>query len=238
MFSFRCTSLWNKCNRPKSAELIRECLGCYLPTPVVTRWNSLFDSISQIVIRKQEINDLCAQLGILKFSNTDFDYLDDYCTLMSPIAAALDFLQGEENMYFGFLLSTLISVKVKIRRLHDNYNFSYLKDVCPQMLDSLIERFKFLFEATPESNDLIIAAIACPNIKLKFLKVLSETARHINKANLKAMFMKASVEFKDDEMQTMKVAENITTEKFFDYGYSDGLFFFNLKMIIDNFLCR
>lgn len=41
---------------PKSAEIIKSIIGCSLIYPCLTRWNSLFDSISQLLIDKAKLN--------------------------------------------------------------------------------------------------------------------------------------------------------------------------------------
>ncbi|CAH1108061.1 unnamed protein product [Psylliodes chrysocephalus] len=40
----KCSKLWNKCGRPKSAEIIQEELGHKLKVPGITRWNSTYNA--------------------------------------------------------------------------------------------------------------------------------------------------------------------------------------------------
>jgi len=44
----KCNTLWNAASRPKSAEIIQSILGHTLSRHGETRWNSLFDSLTQI----------------------------------------------------------------------------------------------------------------------------------------------------------------------------------------------
>lgn len=59
---FKCSKLWNKCGRPKSSEIILEKLGHKLKVPGVTRWNSTYDAIVQIVSVKDKLGVLSDKL--------------------------------------------------------------------------------------------------------------------------------------------------------------------------------
>ncbi len=50
----KCNELWNSAGRPKSAEVIQEVLGHTLTRPGPTRWNSLFDSLKNILKIKRK----------------------------------------------------------------------------------------------------------------------------------------------------------------------------------------
>ncbi|EFN74390.1 hypothetical protein EAG_08651, partial [Camponotus floridanus] len=92
----KCTSLWNLTRSPKKYEIIVETLGEALKRPVATRWNSLFDCFKQL----------------LKF-------LEEYVKCTEPIAEALDILQGEVDVSYGYLLPTIISAKNKLQKIID-----------------------------------------------------------------------------------------------------------------------
>uniref|UniRef100_A0A034WVU3 Putative AC9 transposase n=1 Tax=Bactrocera dorsalis TaxID=27457 RepID=A0A034WVU3_BACDO len=113
----KCNSPWKKCNWPKSSEVIVAYLGSNLVVPVVTRWNSLYDAVTKIIHHKSRLNILCEQLSLAPFSLSDVQYLESYKLLMTPIAQALDFLQGEQNVKFGLLLPVLITLSNKLQKL-------------------------------------------------------------------------------------------------------------------------
>jgi len=77
----KCNFLWNMSRRPKSAEVIKSILGCSLIYPCTTRWNSLFDSISQLLIYKAKLNTVFEHLNNINtsyvFKDLDIEYLDD-----------------------------------------------------------------------------------------------------------------------------------------------------------------
>lgn len=60
----KCTSLWNLTRSPKQYEIMVETLGEALKRPVVTRWNSLFDCLKQLIKLKDKLLILRAQLNI------------------------------------------------------------------------------------------------------------------------------------------------------------------------------
>jgi hypothetical protein len=92
----KCNFLWNMSRRPKSAEVIKSILGCSLIYPCPTRWNSLFDSISQLLINKAKLNTVFEHLNTINtnyvFKDLDIEYLDEFVILLKPIACALDYL--------------------------------------------------------------------------------------------------------------------------------------------------
>lgn len=66
----KCNYLWNTSRRPKSAEIIKSNLGCSLIYPCPTRWNSLFDSISQLLVYKAKLNT------VFQHFNTNYVFND------------------------------------------------------------------------------------------------------------------------------------------------------------------
>ena len=64
----------------------------------------------------------------------DLKFFSEYKDVMTPIAASLDFLQGEEKVYMGILLPMIASVlnALESKRLMD-------MDYCHPLLDNLID---------------------------------------------------------------------------------------------------
>ena len=64
----------------------------------------------------------------------DLKFLNEYKKVMTPIAASLDVLQGEEKAYMGILLPTIASVlnALKSKRLMS-------MDYCHPLLETLID---------------------------------------------------------------------------------------------------
>lgn len=167
----KCTHLWNKSGRPKSAEIIKNILGRYLSYPGVTRWNSYYDSIKQILEEKVKLNTLYEALSIKNFclKENEVEYLEEYVKILKPLALALDMLQGQTNIYFGFVLPTIASLKVKLEKLKGE-NLKYLAPAVDELLLAVSNRFaKYL---TLDDESTIIAAVSHPTFKLRWIATL------------------------------------------------------------------
>ncbi|XP_049310625.1 uncharacterized protein LOC125778135 [Bactrocera dorsalis] len=175
----KCNSLWKKCNWPKSSEVIVAYLGSNLVVPVVTRWNSLYDAVTKIIHHKSRLNILCEQLSLAPFSLSDVQYLESYKLLMTPIAQALDFLQGEQNVKFELLLPVLITLSNKLQKLSKKE--FHLSSVAAKINLALWSRFEIFFTLSPEANIAITAAVLTPEVKMKWLPFLERSTTGINK---------------------------------------------------------
>lgn len=164
----KCTLLWNMCRRPKSAEVIKDCLGHQLIYPCPTRWNSLYDSIVQLMKSKSKLNELFDKLGKTNaFSVVELEYLEEFIEVLKPIATALDYVQGND-CYYGKLLPTLMSVRTRLNRLQ-NINMRHFTGIVPQLKESLERRFDKFFKLSPEVNGAILASCYHPAYKMRWL---------------------------------------------------------------------
>ena len=70
----------------------------------------------------------------------DLKFLNEYKKVMTPIAASLDVLQGEEKAYMGILLPTIGSVlnALKFERL---ISVDYCHPLLETLIDSVQARF-------------------------------------------------------------------------------------------------
>ncbi|KAF2892884.1 hypothetical protein ILUMI_13289 [Ignelater luminosus] len=115
----KCHKLWAKQNQStQAADKIKDMLGAYLKTPVVTRWNSLYDAMLQINNHITHVPDsinTCMDFCALpRFTDAEREFIKEYCQVMCPLSTALDILQGEKGMYMGYLLPVLYSLKDKL----------------------------------------------------------------------------------------------------------------------------
>lgn len=224
----KCRKLWAKAGRPGTSEIIVEVLGHTLSSPGETRWNSYFDSISQILHEetKPKLAILHEKLGLTNFKENEIQYLEDCCQVMKPLAAALDILQGDTNTYFGYLLPTLISLANKWNKMKKyfqgarHFGASLILNAC---LEGLLRRFSALFQL--ESEEAIIASITCPKFRLRWFNTLNT----INQANisistdcLKQMVILAADHLLEYESSNGDASDS--TEQDVEY---DGYFDFN-----------
>jgi len=74
-------------------DIINDNIGVYLKIPNTTRWNSHFDAIRFLrLFRKSsptKFNFICDELKIARINNNDVDFMEEYCSVMEPVAISL-----------------------------------------------------------------------------------------------------------------------------------------------------
>lgn len=173
----RCTTLWNKQRSPKQTEIILRHLGSALIRPVVTRWNSFYESVKCIVRHQEKITselytDLCIPESS-RLRKVDFDYLGEYIICLKPVADTLNYLQGETYTYYGVLTLAIVSLKFKLQAILKADNILYCGPIVSGLLKSVDERFKDLLQIKNEGKNAAIAAALHPRFKLKWLASFS-----------------------------------------------------------------
>lgn len=111
-------------------------LGSQLKYPVATRWNSLYDSIKDLLSHKFKLYDLCQKLNIETFLDSEFEYLEEYIQLLQPIAEAIDFLQKDDGMLFGYLLPALATIQTKFGKIQLKDGSGYLKTMVAKLIEA------------------------------------------------------------------------------------------------------
>ncbi|XP_011686460.1 PREDICTED: uncharacterized protein LOC105449160 isoform X2 [Wasmannia auropunctata] len=162
--------LWNKQNQSTQvADKIKDVCGVYLKTPVVTRWNSTFDSVLQLVTLlkdgSEKINQCLDHCNLQRLSEIEMKFMEEYCQIMEPLARALDILQGESGMYMGFLLPVLKTLQEKLEKFNKSGIFTHCQPLITAIQQGLNKRFSTLFE----KKDLIIASCLHPKFKLNWI---------------------------------------------------------------------
>ena len=124
-FSFaKCTTLWNKVSRSTLAsDVVQETVKQKLLVPTPTRWNSYFDAVLRIIENgSAELSELCTKLDVRCFSDRELTFLTEYCKVLKPLARGLDILQGEDNCFYGTLLSILETIIKKTKAISLNFH--------------------------------------------------------------------------------------------------------------------
>ncbi|XP_057336009.1 uncharacterized protein LOC130674635 [Microplitis mediator] len=176
----RCNNLWAITKSPKKKEYWHSIIGSALKRPVITRWNSLFDSLRQLFGLKEKILTNTEKLNNFGLNNilrnADFRFIDEYLTCNKPIADAIDKLQGEKLCSYGYLLPTLITVQNQLKNCQQ-LNLRYCKKLPAILLNGLIKRFKCFFDVEHQGRISAVAAASHPKFKLKWLHCLEKTAQ-------------------------------------------------------------
>lgn len=120
---------------------------------------------------------MCDALDVVCFIKIDIEWLEEYIKVLEPLANCLDILQGEKNMYLGYLIP---SINQLIKKYVTMKNDVYLK-ICGPLIPILIENLEKRFEAQLNDTFLIIASVSHPFFKIEWFEnnVLKDIA--INK---------------------------------------------------------
>ncbi|XP_053954687.1 uncharacterized protein LOC128860916 [Anastrepha ludens] len=130
---------------------------------------------------------------------------------------AIDFLQGEKTMYFGYFIPTIVSLSIKMRRLEPK-SLKYLTESSKKMHEALLKRFEKYFLIQPDAWDAVIAAISVPDIKLRFVKALLETAKTQTEEEVKKMFNTYVVKYGKVACAKTRILPQPPQKTFFDFG--------------------
>lgn len=229
----KCSALWNAAGRPKSAEVIKNVIGCQLRLPCVTRWNSLYDSLKLLQKHRHILNDLMSQLGLPTFKEVELEFLDEYIDVLNPIATALDRLQADKQCFYGCMLPTLLAVEKRLERL----NSTHLRH-CQPLLDSVTEGFKKRYnkylnldKISTFDNDCVMAILSSssnPQIKLKWLTIKLDYNTSKMKKTVQGMLTSAvkavessdpsAINRNDDDSQNKNSEES--ADEFFEFENS------------------
>lgn len=148
-------------------DKIKDICGVYLKTPVVTRWNSTFDSVYQLVTLlkdgSEKINQCLDYCNLQRLTDDEIKFLDEYCQVMKPLAKSLDILQSDVGMYMGYLLPVLNSLQEKLENIKNK-----LTD-CQPLVTAIQQGLNQRFCTTFEKKELIIASCLHPKFKMNWL---------------------------------------------------------------------
>ena len=155
-------------------------IGVLFVIPNATRWNAWFDSVNHVVklldangnIEQQEkmsenLNLLCEHHGIGDLKSQEILFMQEYVSLMQPIAIALDVLQGEtgNQVTAGHLIPAIVVIKRKIQELRNSKKLR----VCEPLADALLKGIENRFNNYFFSDELRLASVIHPKFKFNWL---------------------------------------------------------------------
>ncbi|KAL4084938.1 hypothetical protein QTP88_027804 [Uroleucon formosanum] len=223
----KCTLLWNLSYRPKSAEIILQTLGHQLSRPGDTRWNSLYDSLKQILKNKEKNCELFEALGLKNsmLKDSEYIYIDEHLKCVGPLAEALDILQGENNIFYGFVLPVIFSLHRKVQNVLLN-DWKYCEPLVNSILTSITQRFSNLVNLnTIKADNAAIAALSHPKFKNRWLSCIDSS--HIDRLH---KIFNTAVANKIEEINIMLSTDSESTELYtqsyeecHDFFYFDPL---------------
>lgn len=192
-------------------------LGAQLKYPVPTRWNSLYDCIKDLLSHKFKLYDLCQNLNVETFLDSDFEFLEEYLQLLQPIAEAIDFLQKDEGMLFGYLLPSLATIRTKFTKIQLKDGSVYLKTMAAKLMEATNKRFNNFYNLDPTAKTAIVASILCPPIKCLWLKSLNPNFDFGTEAEVIQLAKDAVQQMSNEEITTSSIAES-NVLNYFDFS--------------------
>lgn len=120
-----CHALWSAQNQStQKSDFISGQLGKLFKTPGATRWNSLFDSIQDLLevieTKDTKFDYIMKYLKLQNFDADELTFLKLLSLLFDPVAQALDILQGDETIYCGITVPIIVKLNKKIEKIARN----------------------------------------------------------------------------------------------------------------------
>lgn len=206
------SAIWNLTSRStKAADAAFQIVGNRFLVPCVTRWNSYYDAIKKIVsCDERKLTDVCKALELPPLIHTEVAFLEEYVSVMAPVAAALDILQGEQQCSLGYVLPTLTSLKTKLRNM-DLQSTGPLRD---SVLRGINTRFGHCFQ----DKEFIMAAVTHPRFKLSWLDDADARARCTQQLETAIRASASAVDETSNTAAGDDYSGRATVDNFFDFG--------------------
>ncbi len=96
---------------------------------------------------------------LYRFTPVELAFLTEYAKTLSPVAKALDVLQGETRVQMGWLAPTITLLRTKLQHLH------VASKICEPLIAALLSGLEKRFDEMLADPELIAAAILVPKFK-------------------------------------------------------------------------
>lgn len=170
------SQLWNGSRRPKGSGGIRKVIGKRVGYPCVTRWNSFFDCVNELLqytleqLNAMLVATMTKTCQYKAFLQREITYLQEFAVLMQPLAISIDVLQGHDNNYHGQVIPILHSLREHYAEMARTSTFPFVKYAASKIILAMERPKRFrpqLFLEEPARLD-IVAAASHPGFKLSW----------------------------------------------------------------------
>lgn len=168
----KCTAIWNAVHRSsKAADAVKQVTEKVIITPGATRWNSQYDAMRrllQVGVNLVKLNELCQAVHTPEFTKAEYECLNEYVSVMQPIAISLDKLQGEKEAFYGHIMPTLHMLMQKLTAMQ-NKILVHCQPLVTALLDGMQRRFDKELTFSGSVSNKIVAAISHPYFKMRWV---------------------------------------------------------------------
>ncbi|KAL4112449.1 hypothetical protein QTP88_016238 [Uroleucon formosanum] len=194
----KCSTLWNLSRKPKSSEVISNIINCSLIYSVITKWNSLYDSISQLIKHKAKLNTSTRDLGLkYQFNETDISYLTEF-------VFRLQLLKEQHLRYTFKVIDPLITSLEK--------RFKLYFDLSPEVDEAILASCfypTFKLRWIPEHDEIMKNRVKnlCINIAEKYIENSSHTQSSVDNVDDEDFLIFSSQEQSFDSSANLEVVQ-------------------------------
>jgi hypothetical protein len=145
---------------------------------------------------------------------TEYECLNEYVSVMQPIAISLDKLQGEKEAFYGHIMPTLHMLMQKVRAMQ-NKILVHCQPLVTALLDGMQRRFDKELTFSGSVSNKIVAAISHPYFKMRWIPDdKKDSCRELFIQTVRAC---SSTYSTADNAETHEHLE-VEVDDFFDYG--------------------
>lgn len=196
--------LWDASGNQKSSEIIIKCLGRNFNKPNKTRWNWLYDRLSEALrFDTIKLNLTMMSLQIKPFTKNETQFLLEYKLVLKPIARALDNLQQSKAPY-AIVLPTLYETNNELNRLQTGNSLKFCKPLLTAIVNGFNKRLGHLLDVDDErSHAALIATVTHPFFKMRWIATEKRTTQYFERI-LNILADAANEIFIEDDIQNSR----------------------------------
>ncbi|CAM4426082.1 unnamed protein product [Leuciscus chuanchicus] len=241
----KASALWNRIKRsPKASDFIEGKLGIGFVFPNDTRWNSLYLAMKRLshiatLIPQADTNEaadtvtlaydnlilhaVCDEFGFRRFSAEEISFIHKFVDVMRPLASALNILQGEKNVFLGYLAPTIVQLQNDMNGLLEESTKPTAAQgliTCRPLILNILQSLKTRVEAMLEKKEHILSAMLLPIFKLNWVE--DEEKRLLYRVMLKRELLTSNSDDSEtqnsDQSQPSGDTDKDTTASFFRFN--------------------
>lgn len=145
------------------------------------------------------------RVKVPNFTQVDIDFLQEYVSVMGPVAHALDKLQGENQAYLGCLLPIIAVTSLNLKKINEEKYLDYCKPLVTTLSDAIEKRFGHLLS----DQEYQLATAFHPRFRLlwleKFRPAMVDRVRRLMETALEQAL--------SDEQQSLASGNEESTEE-------------------------